>query len=457
MRIQLKHPLYKKFEEIWETCRNCVSGELAVKEEGTEYLPKPAGMDGAEYHAYKLRARFYEAPERTLEGMLGQIFRKRPVLKNLTEPVQLGLQRITRRGGVTKLARDVVREVLSVGRVGLLVDLAPQERSGALAYVARYSAENILSWESYSYGGTERLTRLVLRESYWGPDPERPSEEYKKLERLRLLALDEEGRYYQQVHVKVQTEQGESWVGEAAVYPKVKGEYLGEIPFVFCGPGGGDADPEQPPLLKICLLALSYYRTSADLENALYFVGNPTPCATGVQAQDAQSLRMGSSAFNAFGSPEAKVFLLELKGTSVLELRENLNAKKEEMATLGLRMLEAPKKSSQSAENQQMLKEGEKSHLAVVAEACSEQLSEVLRLWSFMSGFAEPAPQISLNRDFSPGQMPVEDAVKLADLVDRGKYTLGDFAAALEAGELLPATATAQEFLGQLPQPSQEA
>jgi len=449
MPIRTIHPLYKQQQASWQLCRDAAQGETQVKEQGIKYLPRPVGMTESEYQSYKLRARFFGGPARTIDGMLGQMFRKSPILsgaviKTDTLKGERGegvFENLTPEGlSLNGLARYAARELLTTGRLGLLADLPSPALPGAAAYLAPYEAEAILSWESSRINGKFALVSVVLQEQNWvkGGDPNQPDQFILITHRRHLgLSANSEGtmEYFQQLYTQDLSEL-DHWRPEPAVFPEVRGKRLSYIPFVFLGVQRGFA-PAKPPILEVCHAAMSYYRSSADYENALYFAGNPTPIATGIDVNQAEPLRMGSSQFNAYANPDTKVFLLELSGKSVTELRENLHDKKAEIALLGLRMLEAPKLASESAANQAMRQEGEKCYLATLAEEIGERLSLALAYWAELSAL-NWAPQISLNQDYRPGQMPVTEAVQLAGLVEKGFFPRSAYVQALKTGELLP-------------------
>ena len=77
-------------EPIYRMINDCIDGELAVKDKGTVYLPMPCSDDLSpenklRYEAYKNRAVFYNVTERTLNGLVGEIFSREPVTEVPTE------------------------------------------------------------------------------------------------------------------------------------------------------------------------------------------------------------------------------------------------------------------------------------------------------------------------------------------------------------------------------------
>ncbi len=78
MPVDTVHPDYFENKGKWQRCRDVIDGEETVKERGEDYLPKPAGQTDDDYEAYKTRALFYNATGRTLDAMVGMVFRKAP-------------------------------------------------------------------------------------------------------------------------------------------------------------------------------------------------------------------------------------------------------------------------------------------------------------------------------------------------------------------------------------------
>ena len=136
MSVTTKHQEYIDYKYTWETLRAAYVGSGAIKTApdrrvevrgvrmaGTKYLPRPLGMVRDEqYAAYRDRASWYAATERTVQGLTGAIFRREPVIE---APAILTpqLEDITQTGvPLRTFAERVVRETLLMGRFGVLVD-----------------------------------------------------------------------------------------------------------------------------------------------------------------------------------------------------------------------------------------------------------------------------------------------------------------------------------------------
>ena len=80
MALDSLHPEYTRWRPIWQRCRDVRSGADAVKSAGTGYLPQPSGMTPEAYDAYTTRAQVYGAFARTVDGLLGCLFRSDPTV-----------------------------------------------------------------------------------------------------------------------------------------------------------------------------------------------------------------------------------------------------------------------------------------------------------------------------------------------------------------------------------------
>ena len=151
--------------------RDLLAGEDAVKAPGAKYLPRLDGQTDEDYRAYQSRACFTNATRRAADAFVGLVFRKAPFVKlpedggqrsearnGSTSPNPLPeAERVTRRpaSGIAKAmqvfvndadmlgtslfgyAKNVVREVISVGRAGTLVDWEATSQWGSTKFIAR--------------------------------------------------------------------------------------------------------------------------------------------------------------------------------------------------------------------------------------------------------------------------------------------------------------------------------
>ena len=195
MSVNTTHPEYDANLPLWLRARDVLAGEDAVKAGGEKYLPRLEEQSDGEYDAYRTRASFFNATARTADAYLGLVFRRPPFVKAPGQTEVRG-QRSEGRGqksevrgagsslgramgdfvndadmlgtSLANYARNVVMEVVAVGRAGTLVDWEGPSRTGLgdenRVYASLYRAEDILNWRMERIGGRNVLSLLVLAE-----------------------------------------------------------------------------------------------------------------------------------------------------------------------------------------------------------------------------------------------------------------------------------------------------
>src|SRR5689334_17159956 len=113
--VNTTHPQYKAASLQWERCRDLFEGSDAIKAKGQLYLPKLGGQKPAAYEAYKTRAVFYNGFARTVQGLVGSVFRK-PAAVTMPKALEPSLVDVTRSGVPFEAqAMRVLEHVLKVG------------------------------------------------------------------------------------------------------------------------------------------------------------------------------------------------------------------------------------------------------------------------------------------------------------------------------------------------------
>lgn len=152
------HADYRYYRKEWDSIRDAIAGERRVKERGTDYLPPLDVEYGTSYETYKERAVFVNMVARTVLGLVGTVFRRPIKVENVDKK---NLLNVTLDGlDLNLFAKKLAYEVCSIGRIGVLVDMAAK---GEKPYLTEYIAENILSWRTTNINGREVLTYVWLR------------------------------------------------------------------------------------------------------------------------------------------------------------------------------------------------------------------------------------------------------------------------------------------------------
>ncbi len=461
MAVNSTHPDYDATLPAWLRARDVVAGEDAVKAAGEKYLPRLDSQSTNEYLGYKSRGSFFNAAARTAEGFVGLIFRRDPVVRvpsskdTLSVALAKCVDDLDLLGtALPAYARNVIEEVVVVGRCGTLVDW--ESDAEQRAYASLYRAEDIRNWRVERVNGRNVLTLVVLHEmvSVLSDDGfvSTPVEQLRvlRLEPIRrsLFQRVTEWQYvvelWQEQEVRsVWRRSKQEWTMAERRIPLRLGKPLPLIPFVFHGPRHALPDVDKLPLTDIIAVNLDHYRLSADYRHGLHFTALPTAWVSGFD-KDAE-LRIGSSTAWVSETVGAAAGFLEFTGQGLTTFERAMDRDERLMAVLGTRMLAEQKRVGESADAIALRQSGENSVLGALAVSVSDSLTHVLR-WCYWWHSTEEKPDlvsadlvlVSLNTDFSLQGMDAPSITALVSAWQTGGISHDTLLDSLRKGEVIP-------------------
>ena len=386
------HPSYDDRYIQWITCRDTYDGERAIKaiEHREEYLPRLGGQEGRDYENYIARAVFHPVVGTVVNGRTGQVFYKSPQFEMDNALVDWGKGEVTKqRQNLNGAIKSILKEVLTVGRCGVLVDM---DREGGEPYLCVYKAEDITNWHQEDYG----ITHITLCEypvdSRMHKDGNYVSEVVKQ---YRHLMINEEGRYSQIVY---RMKEGELLIVDE-IEPTQNGMPLDFIPFTFIN--SSDISPmcEKPPLFDLATLNISHYRNSADYEQVLHMLAVPTPYGTGLDEDEVLDT-LGPLNFKSIRNENAKLGLLEFTGRGTDSLKDAMSEKMAVMASIGGSLVQKQRKQVESAETARIRTASETSALETICDTVEQGSEQFLGHVATWMGWSEDI-EVTLNRDFT--------------------------------------------------------
>jgi hypothetical protein len=487
MPVDSSHRSYDQFAASWQRTRDVLAGEDAVKAAGETYIPRLESQTDQEYKQYVARGFFYNATARTLAGYLGMIFRREPAMNRPLNRKHMETRSADGSGvpalpgiatafdtfledvdlfGTTlaSYARHVAAEVLSVGRGGTLVDW--HDGMERRAFLAFYSAENILNWRVARINGRMQPTLVVLRE--WSGEASEDEFQEELKEQILVLRLEVDGdgapslppsgaasrsRHVYRVEKweqrKTQTGQME-WVRESVATPTRNGKPLESIPFVFHGPTHSRADVERSPIEDIVVANLDHFRINVDFKHGMHFTALPTAWVSGFDK--ATQLKIGSTTAWVTDTVGASAGYLEFKGEGLQTFERALDRVERLLAVLGSRLLESQKRVSESAEALTLRQGGEASILGSLATSLSSSLTDVMR-WVYWwhtvipnaSDVDEGTVCVKLNTDFETAHLTGQDLAALVAAWQAGAISQDTMLYQFRQGEILPPGRTSEE------------
>lgn len=359
--VEYRLPEVEAMLPKWEMIADCIAGQEAVKKKTTKYLPKPNPEDDspendARYTGYVTRAVFYNVTANTLSGLVGQVFSTDPVSEYPPELEPLWYD--CNGQGVTLIqqSKKALTTTLGFGRCGILVDFPaaaedeetqeprPFTRQEVMDGIARptilyYGPTDIINWRFESKGAVSKLSMLVLVEDYIIKDDGFEIERGRQCRRLRL----NNGVYEMETWRRTDEKQEGPYELIGTTTPTdATGRPFDYIPFYFIGSQNNDAQIDKPPMYDIANLNIGHYRNSADYEDSVFMVGQPTPYFSGLTETWVKEVLNGTIYLGSRGAvplPEnGAAGLIQAEPNSMV--KEAMDSKQQQMVALGAQLVE---------------------------------------------------------------------------------------------------------------------
>jgi hypothetical protein len=406
--VTFTHPLLRRFLRQYEVIRDCIAGEMEVKHRKTKYLPAPNPGDNspsgiARYDGYLTRAVFYNVAQRTVGGMVGQIFLRDPIVEvpKALEPI---IEDATG-GGVPlqQMAMELAGHALPYGRAGLFIDYPQTNEPTSLADIMDGSVGpkfiairpwDILNWSVTRIGSDLVLNLVVFKEEYFDQ-----TDGYTTVQRsrYRVLRLVNNETYQLEVY--------ENKLGGAPDQTSIPvgadGKSFDRLPFTFVGSDTNDSRVSNPPMYDLCALNIAHYRNSADYEESIFLTGQPTPWAAGLTEEWVKNV-MGDK----IGLGSRAIVMLPVGGSFGIEqitpntiAKEGMDQKEAQMLALGAKLVEGSQ-TQRTATEATYDNVSETSILSQVAKNTSDAIEFALGWAADYVGVPKDAIEYDLNTEF---------------------------------------------------------
>lgn len=451
--VETQHKDYQRMLPKWQRCRDCVSGQDAIHDAGETYLPRLTDQSDSAYLAYKNRAQFYNCFWRTVAALSGMMFRKNPIVEcseNIAEMLEdVNLSNIT----FDVFAYQIAIEIMTTGRVGVLIDYPNQQVQGmTLAEASRlnlrptmqqYRAETIINWRVKRINNVNKLVLLVLTEDLVTIEGDGFVETYETI--YRVLDLVDDSKYRVRLF-RVNDKKENEQIGDD-LYPMMNGKNIDFIPFIFIGIDDTTPPVDEPPLIDLADVNIAHYRLDADHKHGLHFTGLPTPVISGYTPPEGSSdLYIGSTAAWVFPDSNAKASYLEFAGQGLQAIKEEKESLVGQMAILGARLLASEKKATETAQTAQIHRAGESSVLGAIANTISSGLTWALNVFSKWGGSNEEC-SVTLNQEFMPPELTSQELATWLQAWQQGAPGFSDegLFSLLQKRELIASGVTLEE------------
>lgn len=417
----------------YELIEDCLAGEQRVKYRRTKYLPMPNPDDTskenmARYESYITRANFFNVAQRTQLGLRGQVFLRDPLVEvpSLLEPVITDATG----SGVTmqQLAQELVDKTLGFGRVGLYVDYPNMESEGGPSLADVESGEvkpmfklvepkDAINWRVKKRGAKIILSMVVFREDY---EQEDDGFEVKTGNQWRVLRLDENDQYV----IEIYRDKTGAQPAERYIPKDGSGAPFNEIPFVFIGSVNNDPSIDPPPMYDLCAINIAHYRNSADYEESVYVVGQPTFWFSGLTQKWLDDTMGGTIRLGALGGiplpADGNAGILQAEPNTLA--KEAMEMKQAQMLALGAKLVEASQ-VQRTATEADIDNVSETSSLSTIAKNVGAAIQWGLGFAARFVGQASDAIAYELNTEFDLVNLSPEERKVLISEYQSGVLT----------------------------------
>ena len=439
MPVDTQHKSYDAYVEKWQRARDACAGQASIHARTIAYLPKLKDQTDDDYKAMLLRASYFNAAGRTLDGLVGMVFRKAPQVEssgidNIVADVDL------QGNDLETFAQYAMREIMTVSRFGVLVEYpqvadVPKTQAQAQSqnlrpYLSKYPTESIINWEVSRINNLMQPSFMMLKECAYEAKDEYESNEIEQLRELRLV----NGMYLQKIW---RQNNKKEWIQFGVdIVPIKNNKPLDFIPFYSFGSDYNDLEVTDAPILPLADLNLAHYRVTADYEHGCHYTGLPMLFFAGVELGEKEKVYLGSQAAVVSPNPNAKGQFIEFTGQGLGALENNLERKEKQMAAIGARFLEQQKAGVESEGAMQMRANGENSVLGAMANLVSAQLSKMLTFVAEWAG-AKGEVIIALNTDYMPVGMTAQELKELVVAWQSGAISDETLFNNLQRGEII--------------------
>lgn len=281
-----RHPEAILMAPKLEETRDAVAGEFFVKRKRTRYLKHPSSVDSTSpeavtrYDIYLDNAEFDGYPAQTLESMTGRMKFEAATIE-VPDRINYIIESsdgdgVSLSGAMQNTASEIAQvlwQVLVVDYKGLTdvnaesLSIADIEQLNPRATIKAYSRENVIDWHYDRVNGKMQLVYIMLLEKTYKFTPDTQNREV--VESFLILALDENGNYYQRKMVR---SNDQALTPSDLSYVKVAGQPLKWLPVLVASDKelqAGRMPLKMGYISRICDISMMRYRMSAEYKETM--------------------------------------------------------------------------------------------------------------------------------------------------------------------------------------------
>ncbi len=413
--------------------RDLFAGTEAIKAKTTTYLPLNMGEDATNYDNRLLRAFFFNAFRRTVEGLIGLVFSTDPILGEDVPPqIVEHWENIDLEGTHGDVfLRERFTDAMTAGHGAILIEypitrMIPEEEGARpeiegeiRPYWVPILKDNIVSWRMTEEEGRRVLTQVVLREVVEEPHGAFGEIETTQYRVFFRLPLTENGATVGYKVFRI-TKDKKLIEWDAGWYPTQD-----EIPIVEIPTSGRrDLFDSDPPLIDVADLNVAHYQQQSDFDWSKHKTCTPIFVISGIEPPtdklgNTLPVNLGPNDALILSNPQASASFESHSGQSLEQCRQSLEDLKSDMGTLGLAMLAPQKRVAETAEAKRLDKATSDSSLSVSARGLQDAVERALLFHAKYLNL-DSGGSIEINRDFEQVAMDASVMTAYATLIKAG-------------------------------------
>lgn len=424
-----------------ELVNDCYVGTRAVNKKEQEYLPMYGAESDGDYAARLKASKFWNAFRRTVNGLVGLIFRKNPVLQDdVPAIIAEHLENVDLQGThFDVFSKERCTKGMTDGHSFIFVDMPQpvteenpaatrEDETGIRPKWVGVNKNQIINFSTENIRGVETLTQVVI----WERVKERRGRFGEEI--ITQYRVLEPGRW----EIWRQGKEGEKFeLYDEGEFRRISGAeseplpYIPLVPFYAMQTGFFES---TPPLLDVAHENLRHYRLQSSLDRVLDLCNIPTPVLKGRPNPD-EPLIVGATVIDVPENGDAK--FLEPTGAAIECTQNEIDRCKVNIASLGLLLLSGQPKVAKTATETVAEDTAEKSELAAITRRFQDCVEQCAAIHADYLGLPTGG-SIKMNRDFVRMVLEAQRWQRLQDDVAGGRLTLETYWQILENHEELP-------------------
>jgi len=454
-------PAYRAQLPALNLVDDCFVGQEAISAGRQKYLPKFEKESNKAYAARLANSTFWNAYRRTVSGLVGMVFRRNPVLSpNVPEQLRQQCENIDLMGThFDVFSKEIFQAAINDGHAAILIDMPEpitnsmpnatlvDERNSRRPYWAFYKKAQIINWRTEVVGGVTALSQVTLSE----------------------YAMLPVGKYGQQMRRRYRILYPGGWElyeqGPTTITQIDGGTFsVQQIPLVVISTAPRAPLISLPPLYDLAYENLRFYRLQSALDHILTIANVPILAEIMGDNDMIDGQVEGGKLMEPAGTRPERVIspnsvyrighggdlkFVEHNGNAIGKAQEELKSSKQNMAVLGLTILQSEQGGKGATATEEILEwEAETSELSGMARALEDGLEAALQFSAEYQSL-DSGGDVQVNRDFTRAKVDGHMVTALAALVgsDPPGLSLETMWTILERGNLLMSDFMASEEL----------